>query len=93
MPDYKYYYPYVSDKSDKKFRILTKNNRWIYFGDKKYKNYTEGHLDEKRRELYVKRHRKNEDWKNKDTPGFWSYHYLWEYPTYEQAYRNIKTYL
>ena len=49
-------------------------------------------MDEKRREAYRKRHEKNENWTGIgiNTPGFWAYHYLWEFPTKKDAYENIK---
>jgi hypothetical protein len=48
--------------------------------------------DEERKQRYIARHKKNEDWTKSgiDTPGFWAYRYLWSYPTKTQAYENIK---
>jgi hypothetical protein len=84
------YYPYVSDMPNKKFYVITNDYRRLYFGDTKYEHFTEGHLNEIRRKAYINRHKKNESWNNIDTAGFWSYHYLWEFPTYKEAYENIK---
>ena len=84
------YYPYVSDMPNKKFYVITDDYRRLYFGDTKYEHFTEGHLNEIRRKAYINRHKKNESWNNKDSAGFWSYHYLWEFPTYKEAYENIK---
>ena len=86
----KIYYPYKSDKKDKKYYIITITGNRVYFGDSRYEHFTEGHLNEKKRRAYINRHKKNESWNNIDTPGFWSYHYLWEFPTYKEAYENIK---
>ena len=85
------YYPYVSDMPNKKFYVIT-NDRRLYFGDSRYEHFTEGHLNEIRREAYRKRHEKNEDWTTSgiNTPGFWSWHYLWSQPTKKKAYENIK---
>ena len=47
--EYKFYYPYESKIKRKKFMVLTKDYKWIYFGEKPYEHYTEGHLDEQRR--------------------------------------------
>ena len=90
----KFYYPYVSSRAKKKFMILINDNgkiKWIHFGDRLYDHYTEGHLDEKRKQAYFKR---NED-RNKarndySTAGFGAYWYLWKYPTYKEAYEKIK---
>ena len=88
----KIYYPYKSlDKKDKKYFIMTLDGKHVYFGASGYEDYTI-HKDPERKEAYIKRHRKNEDWSKSgiDTPGFWSYHYLWEFPSKTQAYENIK---
>ncbi len=84
------YYPYVSDVPNKKFYIITNNYRRLYFGDSRYEHFTEGHLNEIRRKAYMNRHKKNENWNNIDSAGFWSYHYLWRFPTYEEAYEEIQ---
>ena len=91
----KYYHPYVSDKPKYKFYIIKNNNKRLYFGDSNYEHYTEGHLDHNRRRNYMIRHMKNEDWTKSgiDSPGFWSYHYLWRFPSYKEAYKNIKKYI
>ena len=86
----KKYHPYKSDKAGKKFYIITNDNKKIYFGATGYEHYTEGHLDERRKWSYISRHRKNENWRDPDTAGFWSFYYLWLEPTYEKAYKKIK---
>jgi hypothetical protein len=87
----KIYYPYKSDKKDKKYYIVTFTGKHVYFGAAGYEDYTM-HKDPKRKEAYIRRHQNNEDWTKSgiDTPGFWSYHYLWEFPSKTQAYENIK---
>lgn len=90
MEERKKYFPYVSDVPNKKFYIITDRFRRVYFGDTRYEHFTEGHLNEKRRLNYMSRHKKTENWRNRDTAGFWSYHYLWRFPTYAEAYKNIK---
>ena len=84
------YYLYVSDVPNKKFYIITNNYRRLYFGDSRYEHFTEGHLNEIRRKAYMNRHKKNENWNNIDSAGFWSYHYLWRFPTYKEAYEEIQ---
>ena len=87
----KYYYPYYSDKPKYKFYILTDKNKRVYFGAIGYEHFTEGHLDEQRKLNYIRRHQKNENWNDKNTAGFWSYRFLWLYPTYKKAYYDIST--
>ena len=87
----KKYYPYKSIvRPSKKFFIITNDNKKIYFGDSNFQHFTSDHLDERRRLLYISRHRKNEDWKNPNTSGYWSMWFLWDTKTYEQAYKKIR---
>jgi len=72
----------------KKYSILVGHKK-INFGDDRYEDYTQ-HGDPKRKALYIQRHKKNEDWNNPLTAGFWSRYLLWEKPTIEEAIDNIK---
>jgi hypothetical protein len=86
----KKYFPYPSDRPAKKFYIITNDKKKVYFGDLTgYQHFTEGHLDERRKWAYISRHSRNENWSDPDTAGFWAFHYLWLYPTYEQAMKRI----
>jgi len=87
------YKPYKSDKPNKKYFIITPTGKKVYFGSTGYSHYTDGHLNEKRRMLYENRHKSREDWNNPNTSGFWSYRYLWLYPTKKEAYQHIKTFI
>ena len=89
--EFKKYFPYVSDRPAKKFYIITNDNKKIYFGQSGYDHFTEGHLDERRKWAYISRHRRNENWSDSgiNSSGFWAFHYLWLYPTYEQAMKRI----
>ena len=94
MNEYKVYYPYPSDKKDKKFMVLKSNGRWLYFGDSNYDHYTEGHLDETRRLNYDKRNTgRDKNRSDYNTAGFWSYWYLWKFKTYKEAYKHIKRFI
>jgi hypothetical protein len=90
MEERKKYYPYKSDKVGKKYYIITNDNKKIYFGDSNFQHFTSDHLDERRRLLYISRHRKNEDFRDANTAGYWSMWFLWSEKTYEQAYRRIR---
>ena len=87
----KKYFPYPSDRPAKKFFIITNDikPKKIYFGQAGYEHFTEGHLDERRKWGYISRHRRGENWSDFNTAGAWSFHYLWLYPTYEQAMKRI----
>ena len=86
------YYPYKSDKPNKKFFIITSSGKKIYFGQAGYEDYTI-HKDPKRKELYIKRHSKmGENWERSgiDSAAFWSRWLLWNLPTLQASYNDIK---
>ena len=85
------YYPYKSDKPDKKYYIITNSGRKVYFGQASASDFTL-HKNEARKNLYINRHKNNENWTKSgiDTAGFWSFRYLWSYPTKQEAYKHIK---
>ena len=59
--------------------IFTRNDKSIkkiHFGNKKYEDFT-SHHDKKRRELYILRHQKNEDFENPESAGSLSRYILW----------------
>ena len=85
----KKYFPYKSDRPDKKYFIITNDNKKIYFGQASSSDFTL-HKDEARKQRYINRHKKNENWNNKDTAGFWSRWLLWEKPTIKESYEYIK---
>jgi hypothetical protein len=64
-----YKYNAVFTKKDKSIKIVP-------FGDNRYQDYTQHH-DKKRRELYLARHRKNENWNDPETAGSLSRYILW----------------
>lgn len=86
----KIYFPYKSDKPEKKYFIVTNTNKKVYFGQAGAEDFTI-HRDEERRQRYITRHKSREDWTKNgiNSAGFWSYHYLWHYPTKKEAYNNI----
>ena len=88
-----YYYPYKSDKPEKKYYIITKSEKKIYFGQVGASDMTQ-HKDEVRRQRYIKRHEKNESkfWNKSgiDTPSFWALFLLWNKPSIKESYEDIK---
>ena len=85
------YYPYKSDKPNKKYYIITNNNKKVYFGASGYSDFTI-HKDEARKQRYINRHQNNEGWSKSgiDTSGFWSRWILWHLPTIKESYQDIK---
>lgn len=84
-----FYYPYISDKPDKKFYIITNNNKRVYFGQAGASDYTI-HKDDERKLRYIKRHQERENWDDFNTAGAWSRFLLWEEPNIKDAYKKIK---
>ena len=85
------YHPYKSDKANKKYFIITKDNNKVYSGASGYSDFTI-HKDEARKQRYINRHKNNEDWTKSgiDTAGFWSRWLLWNKPTIKNSYLDIK---
>ncbi len=86
-----YYYPYIAKDGKHKFFVITKKEKKIYFGAAGYSDFTK-HKDEARKQRYIKRHEKTEDWSKSgiDTAGFWSRWLLWSKPTIKESYEDIK---
>ncbi len=78
------YYPYKSDKPNKKYYIITNDNKKVY------SDFTI-HKDEERKLRYIKRHN-NENWSKSgiNSAGFWSKHLLWNLPSITASNRDIK---
>lgn len=84
-----FYYPYKSDKPNKKFYIITKDNKKVYFGSAGMSDYTI-HKDDERKLRYIKRHQETENWDDFNSAGAWSRFLLWEEPNIKDAYKKIK---
>lgn len=65
--------------------------RRIKFGRQPYEDYTI-HKNNLRKESYLKRHQKNENWGKSGilTRGFWSRWILWNKPTIEGSLRDLR---
>jgi hypothetical protein len=85
------YYPYKSNKPDKKYYIITNDNKKVYFGQAGASDMSI-HKDEQRKQRYIDRHKHNENWSKSgiDTAGFWSRWLLWNKPTIKESYTDIK---
>jgi hypothetical protein len=78
-----------SPLANKKLRINLPNGKHIDFGAKGYEDFTT-HGDEKRRQRYLARHRKREDWNDLNTAGFWSRWLLWNKPTIRASIQDLE---
>jgi len=66
-----------------------KKVKTIHFGDSNYSDYTI-HKDEARRQRYIDRHRKSEDWENPMTGGTLALYILWNKPTITASIADYK---
>ncbi len=69
------YFPYTSDEPNKKYYVITNDNKKVYFGAAGYSDFTI-HKDEARKLRYIKRQRSR-----------WL---LWHLPTINASYQDIK---
>jgi hypothetical protein len=65
-----------SDRKDKRYVATFDNGTKVHFGLKNGQTYID-HLDKAKRDAYLKRHQKNEDWTNPYTAGALSRWILW----------------
>ena len=85
-----------SNRAGKKYMVVLRKNgkkiKTIHFGATGYSDYTQ-HKDEERRKRYMDRHRKNENWNDEKTAGFYAYHILWKYKTLNEGKNWLAGYL
>ena len=79
-----------STNKNKKFDVIINGKKTISFGDSKYSDYTIN-KDPKRKENYINRHKKNENWNltGVETKGFWSKNLLWNQSTLKNSVGDI----
>ena len=79
-----------SKKPDKKYDARIDGTKTVSFGQKMASDYTK-HKDKERKERYIARHKKNEDWNKSGvkTAGFWSRHILWAKPTLKESVADL----
>ena len=83
-----------STRKDKKLMAIfyddtNKKIKTTFFGAKNYSDYTIN-KDKKRKELYLNRHRKNENWNNYMSAGGLSRYVLWNLPTLKASIADYK---
>ena len=82
-----------SHKKDKKFDAVfvypDGHTKTVPFGAKNYSDFTK-HKDETRRQRYLNRHKRREDWNKPDTPGALSKWVLWNKPSFKASLADFK---
>ena len=79
-----------SSRKDKKYMLITPENKKFHFGAYGMSDYTI-HKDDKRKQLYIARHNNSrEDWA-KINPGSLSRYILWEFTDLDKAIKKYGT--
>ena len=74
-----------STRKLKKFDAIINGTKTVSFGDARYQDYTQNGADDVRQQRYIIRHRKNEDWEDPTTAGFYSRWLLWNRKTLQMS--------
>ncbi len=79
-----------SKNKDKKYDAIIDNKRRISFGNTGYSDYTKHH-DKERKQRYIDRHKKNENWgiSGVKTAGFYSRWITWNKPTIKESVEDL----
>lgn len=82
-----------SDRKDKKMKAVfydgDKKIKTTHFGAKGMSDYTI-HKDIERKQRYLDRHKKNEDWNDYQSAGSLAFHILWSKPTLQASIKDYK---
>ena len=91
--------PYISvkisrsDREKKKMKAVFKDKegktKTIHFGQKGASDFTI-HKDEERKQRYLDRHKKSENWNKPDTAGSLSRWILWNKPSLRESINDFK---
>ena len=77
-----------SRRKDKKLYAVIDGKKTISFGAAGMSDFTL-HKDDDRKERYIARHQKNENWRDPKTAGFNSKHILWNKPTLQASVNDL----
>ena len=79
-----------STRTTKKYQAVIDGRKTIHFGSSSHSDFTR-HKDTERKQRYINRHRKNEDWTKSgvETAGFYSRWVTWHKPTIEKSIEDL----
>ena len=76
-----------SKNKNKKYDARIDGKKTVSFGAAGMSDFTK-HKDEERKQRYLDRHRKREDWSDPTTAGFMSKNLLWNKPTLTESIKD-----
>jgi hypothetical protein len=76
-----------STKPDKKYMAIIDDKKTVHFGQAGASDMTQ-HKNEERKNRYIDRHKKNENWNDATTAGFYSRWILWNKPTLTESIKD-----
>ena len=76
-----------SNRKDKKLKAVIDNKKTVHFGATGYSDFTK-HKASDRKDKYIDRHKKNENWNDYKTAGFYAKHILWNKPTIQESIKD-----
>ena len=81
----------ISSRKQKKLMVTLPNGSKVHFGATGFSDMTQ-HGDVKRRDRYISRHKKRENWNKSGigTAGFWARWMLWNKNTLEDSIKNTE---
>lgn len=76
-----------SNLPNKKYKAIIDNKKTVQFGASGYSDMTH-HKSEERKNRYIDRHKKNENWNDPTTAGFYARWILWNKPTITESIKD-----
>jgi len=73
---------------DKTFDATIDGKRTIHFGARGYSDFTI-HKDKERKDMYIARHKTNENWNDYKSAGFYAKNILWNKPSIKASIEDI----
>ena len=77
-----------SSNKNKKYDARIDGRKTISFGSAQHSDFTK-HKDPERKQRYIDRHKKNENWSDPTTAGYLSRWILWAKPTIEESIKDL----
>ena len=77
-----------SKNKDKKYDARIDGKKTVSFGSAQHSDFTK-HKDPERKQRYLDRHKKNENWSDPTTAGYLSRWILWAKPTIEESIKDL----